>query len=232
MGNTILMLCIVVGVLRTFGVEFDVLADGDNCLIFLHGESANSVIPGFAAQVLAESGQELTLERPVRTVEEVRFGRSAPVNLGGNRGWTMVRDYLSVLSGGLSSHRYLREPKFAKEWLTGVAMCELSLARGIPVLQAWASSVLRTTGFRGNVRRDPYKDYFCQGAWLAGLDERVEVGLETRQSFERAFGLTVEDQVVLEDSFSGLPGGRYELVEFHGLASWPPGVTNSYLDVV
>jgi len=232
MGNTILMLCIVVGVLRTFGVEFDVLADGDNCLIFLHGESSATVIPGFAAQVLAESGQELTLERPVRTVEEVRFGRSAPVSLGGNRGYTMVRDYLSVLSGGLSSHRYLRELKYAKEWLTGVAMCELSLARGIPVLQAWASSVLRTTGFQGKVRRDPYYDYFCQGAWLAGLDERVVVGLETRQSFERAFGLTVEDQVVLEDSFGGLPGGRYEPIEFNGLASWPPGVTNSYLDVV
>jgi len=232
MGNTLIMLAIVVGVIRRYGVRFDVLADGDNCLIFLDGKSSDLVIPNFAADVRDASGHEFTLERPVHVVEEVRFGRSAPVNLGGNLGYTMVREYLSVLSGGLSSHRHLREPKYAREWLTGVLQCELSLARGVPVLQAWASSTLKSLDFRGKVRREPYREYFIQGAWLAELGEEKEVELEARVSFERAFGLTVEDQVVLEQSFRGVGDLSFTRIDWNGLADLPPDVTNSFLDSV
>lgn len=230
MGNSLLMLAIVVGCMVGFGVKFDLLVDGDNALVFLERKTSGPVVKGFAEQVLLNSGHEFVLERPVHTVEEIRFGRSAPVNLGGGRGYMMVRSYLSVLSGGLSSHRFLREPRYAKEWMAGVAMCELSMARGIPVLQAWASSVLRTLDFRKRVRIDPFRDYLTQGAWLAGLDEVQEVGLETRESFERAFGLTPEAQVMLEEAFVGPTLGDYEPIAFHDFASLPPGVTNSWMD--
>lgn len=230
MGNTLLMLAIVVGVLRTFGVRFDVLVDGDNALVFLEREASRGVVRDFAARVLLESGHEFELERPVHTVEEVRFGRSAPVSLGGARGYTMVREYLAVISGGLSSHRYLREPRYAVEWLTGVAMCELSMARGVPVLQAWASSVLKALDYRGRVRTDPYRDYFAQGAYLAGLDEVQVVSEEARVSFERAFGLCPESQVALERSFTGPKLGGYEYVDCRDLADLPPRVTNPWMD--
>jgi len=226
MGNTLVMCSIVGGVLLGYGVSFDMLADGDNALIFLEREDIGRVQPYLAADVLRESGQELTLERPVHTVEEIRFGQSAPVNLGGNRGYTMVRDYLRVLSGSFSSHRYLREPRFAREWLTGVASCELSLSVGIPVLQAWASSVLKTTGFTGRIRSGHYREYFIQGAWLAGLRDRREVEEVTRVSFELAFGISPKDQVVLERSFRGLSGSDYERIDWHGLADLHPRVIN------
>lgn len=231
MGNSLVMLAVVSGVLREYGVSFDLLVDGDNALIFLDSEHLGRVTGTFAARVLASSGHELTLEKPARLLEGVRFGRSAPINLGGNRGYTMVRDYRSVLSGALSSHKWLREPKYSREWLTGVASCELSLAIGIPVLQAWASCILKSTGYTKRIRSDPFREYFIQGAHLAGLNEVREVDWVSRVSFERAFGLTVEAQIALEESFLGLDHELNWLrIDYGDLADLPPSIVNDFYD--
>jgi hypothetical protein len=188
---------VVVAALKRHGVPFDVLVDGDNALVFLrHGDSSR-VLGTFAQDVLQSSGHEVTLERPVRVIEEIRFGQSAPVYLG-SRGWTMVRDYRKVLSGALSSHVWLREPRFAREWLRGVAGCELSLARGVPVLQAWALELQALVGSPQGVRAFPHRDYLALGAWFAGSESALPICPLTRVSFERAFGLEPEAQVALE----------------------------------
>lgn len=231
MGNTLLMLAICVGVLSGYGCRFDILADGDNALIFLEASESQVVLPVFAADVLQASGHEFTLERPVRRLEEIRFGQSAPVDLGGTRGLTMVRNYLSVLSGSASSHRYLNEPVYSREWLCGVASCELSLARGIPVLQAWALNLLRATEFSGRVRCGPFREYFMQGAWLAGPEEAEEITPVARASFEAAFGVSAEQQVALEESFALLSfGGSYERIDSCYLSDLPPGIVEDFLD--
>jgi len=236
MGNSLLMLAICCGVLAEYQVPFDLLVDGDNALIFLERSTSGVVLADFADRVLLASGMEFTLERPVCLMEQVRFGRSAPIRLGGNRGWIMVREVVSVLSGALASHRYLREPKYAREWLTGVAMCELSLGLGIPMLQAWASSILNLTGFSGRIRSGPYREYFIQGAWLAGVEESREISPETRASFCAAFGFTPEQQVAWEERVVRAEAGRLDLSavtavkQFSDLQDCPPGLGESFLD--
>jgi len=200
MGNSLIMLAVVVAVLRGYSVPYDVLVDGDNALVFLRGGDASRVLDTFAEQVLLNSGHEVTLERPVTIIEEIRFGQSAPISLG-PRGWCMVRDYRKVLSGALSSHRWLREPRFSGEWMRGVAACELSLARGVPILQEWALELQALLGGPAGVRVHPHTDYFVMGAWLADFRASVPVCPETRVSFERAFGVEPEAQVLLEREF-------------------------------
>lgn len=203
MGNTIIMLMVVVDVLRGFNIPFDVLVDGDNALVFLrHGDSFR-VLRDFASLAQASSGHECTLERPVSVLEDVRFGQSAPVFLGPAHGWTMVRDYRKVISGALSSHRFLREPRFALEWVRGVAACEMSLARGLPILQAWAHQLQTLVGGPDGVRAHPHTDYFVQGAWFAGGDSVLSVSAECRESFGRAFGVEPEVQIELEKDLCG-----------------------------
>lgn len=209
MGNTIIMLAVVVAVMESFGVKFDILVDGDNCLVFLERSSLQLVMADFAARSEAWSGQELVVERPVDVLEEIRFGQSAPVNMGGSRGWTMVRDYVKVLSGATSSYRWLREPSFAVVYLQGVARCELSLSRGVPVLQAWALHMMGQTPTRKKLKEHPFTDYFIVGAWFAEEKDALEVSHECRVSFERAFGLSVEDQIRLENSFDYNAGQEY-----------------------
>jgi len=155
--------------------------------------------------VLQDSGHELTLEEPVTVLERIRFGRSAPVYLGPRLGWTMVREPWNVLSGACASHRWLVEPSFARRWISGVARCELSLAVGVPVLQAHALKILGITGLFGKeLPQAALADYFVVGATLAGLESAVEVCGDARLSFERAFGVSPECQVAWENAPVGV----------------------------
>lgn len=237
MGNSLIMLALVVGVLGTYKVPFDVLVDGDNALVFLPRACLSRVVGTFAQRVREQCGHEVVLERPVDYIEGIRFGGSAPVFLGPRLGWSMVREYGRVLSTAFASHRWLREPVFAREWIRGVAMCELSLARGVPVLQAWALGGLKATDEVRRVRAHPHVDYFIQGAWLAGRESSVEVHASARLSFERAFGLDPNAQVELESrvanlSLGTLSAGTYTRYLGDSYARWreEPGLHELWMD--
>lgn len=208
MGNSLCFLVEVVSALRTFALsKFDVLVDGDNVLVFVEAAESKPVLEGFSNAILESCGHEVLLERPAFVLEDVRFGGSAPVFLGERHGWSMVREHHRVISGAFSSHIYLREPVFAREWMVGVAMCELSQARGVPVLQAFFTSAIRALGPVKRVREHPHRDALALGAWFATEDSALEVSLEARVSFERAFGVPMEEQRRLEKSFDDMVFG-------------------------
>lgn len=231
MGNSIIMLVVVVAVLRHHKVPYDLLVDGDNALVFLRGVDASRVLSTFASDVLNCSGHEMVLEKPTRILEEVTFGRSNPVWT--EDGWTMVRDWRRVVSQALSSHIYLREPKFVREWVRGVAAAELSLALGVPVLQAFFQGLQRQWGGPDGVRAHPHSDLLFKGAWFASAGEVVKISWETRVSFARAFGVAPDDQLCLEKLLSCAPGrGSWMTVE-QDVPAWetlPPSVAESWID--
>lgn len=205
MGNSLIFLVEVVSALRSFDLSyFDVLVDGDNVLVFLEQDESADVLSGFSDSILRSSGHEVLLERPAFRLEDIRFGGSAPVFLGAKEGWTMVREYHRVLSGAFSSHIYLREPKFAKEWMVGVAMCELSCALGVPILQEFFACALRRLPAVRRVREFAFREYFYLGAWFASLANMKPVTIDARVSFERAFGVGIDDQLRIEKSFSNM----------------------------
>lgn len=198
MGNSIIMLCVVGAVMRRLfsGLPWDILVDGDNALLFVRGVD-RALLDSLPDLVLAASGHELAVEKQVRVFEEIRFGQSAPMDLGMGRGFTMVRDFRKVLSNSTASHRWLREASFATRWLSGVAGCELSLARGVPILQSYAAALYRRFG-HVSFPDFPFEDYLVMGAWFASGDDVLEVSEEARLSFERAFGVSPDVQVSME----------------------------------
>jgi len=232
MGNTLIMLALCVGVLNGYRVRYDLLVDGDNALVFLERCNAGRVRQTFGQDVLDASGFEFTLEKPVSYIEGIRFGRSAPVWLGSY--WTMVRCPFSVLSGAYASHRWLREPSFGARWANGVARCELSLARGVPVLQAAALSVLRATASRSKVPVEALSDMFVLGAWLAEETDAVDISPEARVSFERAFGLSAEVQMAWESHLYrvrfGHPMGVLSMPPWSRWEQAEPGLYEPYVD--
>jgi hypothetical protein len=231
LGNSLVMIATVTGVLRTYGIPFDVLVDGDNALLFLRACDLGRVVLNLYGDVVAQCGQELTLERPTSVLEEVRFGRSAPVYVAGK--YRMVRDWRAVLSGALSSHRWLTEPRFVSEWVRGVAACELSLARGEPIVQQWALSLQAVWGGPGGVREHPHTDLVFKGAWFAASDEAVEVSMESRLSFERAFGVSPEEQLSIEKRVGAMVAqGPWHRVSLTGFAhdDADPGIIETYID--
>lgn len=232
MGNTLIMLAVCVGVLSTYSINYDILVDGDNALVFLERADSGRVFDSFYQDVLSSSGFEMTLEKPVSYVEGIRFGRSAPLCLGPF--WTMVREPWSVLSGAYASHRWLREPRFGRRWLQGVARCELSLALGVPVLQAAALSVLSQVEDSGRVPVEALSDYFMLGARLAGIGDVVEVRREARLSFERAFGIAPELQIAWEGKMQEVTVGHPRgVVSMPPRSLWwtaEPGLYEAYID--
>jgi len=195
MGNSIIMLAIVMGVMSQLGAKsWDTLVDGDNALLFLPGHDYQRVHEGFAAAARLVSGHEMVLERPVKCVEQVRFGQSAPLFCDG--AWKMVRDWRKVLSHSASSHIHLREARHALPWLHGVAWCEASLADGVPILWAWANNLLARTVSPRGPRFHGLGDYKMLGVSFERLVGRRASPPDeaSRQSFFRAWGITPDEQ--------------------------------------
>lgn len=200
MGNTLVMLAVVEAIMGETKVVYDTLADGDNALLFVSRGSYDEVSRLFVELSVPLAGQEFTLENPVDTLEHIRFGQSAPV-FNGER-YTMVRDWRKVMSHGAASHKHLRDLAFAPRYLMGVALCEASLAQGLPLLGAWSSRLYEAT--RALTRRAPseealetYRQYGVHE--LPGsLPQLGEVSLAARESFARAFGVAPDDQVRME----------------------------------
>lgn len=199
MGNSLIMLSIIDAVLCSSGLaRYDTLVDGDNALVFLPSADAPRVVRDFARVALELSGHEMTLENPVGLLESVRFGQSAPVET--QEGWTMVRDWRKVLSQGTSSHAHLRETRFIKPFLHGVALCELSLARGVPILGSWAESLRQATETQRRINWDLYPDYQVLGVSPSQAQQATFIAPTwgARESFARAFGVTPDEQLEIE----------------------------------
>jgi len=199
MGNSIVMLAVVMASLSYLNVEeWDTLVDGDNALLFLPRHVSHRVVRDFAEAALFVSGHEMALERATDVIEEVRFGQSAPVFDG--VGWQMVREWRKVISQGTSSHVHLREPRFARSFLRGVALCESSLAHRVPILWTWTRRLLACTEGERAAGLTHLSDYLMLGVDVESCSARqaAEPSWEARQSFHRAFGLTPDEQRNIE----------------------------------
>jgi len=202
MGNSLVMLASTAGPLLDMGVPFDLAIDGDNALVFLEERDAQKVYRELGVAIRQACGQEITLERPVYRFEDIRFGQCAPV-IGPNDVYVMVRDYREVLSKALATHRYGRSSRGFERYCRGVAECELSCFRGMPVVQAWCLSVLRSLP-AGVGSVDKFRDLYVQGLYHVGTQAAKPVSSRTRESFSRAFGLSPEEQLLVEEGFDGL----------------------------
>lgn len=222
MGNSLIMLAVVLSVLRGFHLSrCDLLVDGDNALVFLRREDAHRVVSQFAPLALACSGHEMVLERPVSVLEEVRFGQSAPVFAAGSL--RMVRDYLKVVSQGTSNHAHLGEVNYVRPYLRGVACCELALNAGVPILGVWAASLLSWARDAKVLSFEKFRDYSMLGVSESAYHEPVsrEITVEARESFSRAFGLSPSQQVEIESALRcGLSDLRPVLCEAADLDDW------------
>jgi len=197
MGNSLIMLAVVMGTMSHFNVPWDTLVDGDNALLFLRREDAVRVHAEFYEVCYNISGHEMVLERPVDIVEQVRFGRSAPVKT--TKGWKMVRDYLRVLSHSASSHQHLREPKQARKFLLAVSLCESVLGDGVPILWAYANNLRARTGDDVAPDLRVVGDYEYLGVDLGRLGRWAsQPDGAARHSFYLAFGVDVEEQLRIE----------------------------------
>lgn len=209
MGNSIIMTCACLATMKLLiqrhgPIRYTLLADGDNCLLFVEPVLAGLVHQQFAASCREVSPQELVVEESVTLPEKVVFGQSQGVWNG--RDWIMCRSVWKVLSGAFCSYKHYGEYRFGLRLLKAVIQCELYLALGLPVLQAYFAEALRQVAWVRDLR-DPtlwLDQHALEAIKLAGGFDAIQraglrpVTLKARESFEAAFGIGIQEQLRYE----------------------------------
>lgn len=207
MGNSILMSAMCVGFLESLfrgGASglVDCLVDGDDALLFVSPELVSAVMFNCRGFMHDRYGHEAKVEEPVYHLGLVTFGQCRPIRV--HDGLTMVRNPHKVLSGMFASHRHWQFPKGGKRVAKVVALCELALNGGVPVLQPWALAALDAlSGVRLATRAEPddYMEYLVSlSTNLANVKARP-ITLSARAEFEFSWGVSVEEQIRLESGF-------------------------------
>lgn len=202
LGNCVIVIAMVLGFMLPRGKHFDLLNDGDDCLLIVEMPDLNSVVKDITPAFL-EYGHEVKIENIATEIEHVIWCQSQPVYT--HLGLKFVRNPWKVMSCALVGQRWNTSPRVRREYLAGLAECELTLNLGVPVLQEYALALAR------NARGAQARYDSTSGEWFRYLRESrlyrkaargeldTTISDESRISFSKAFGISVSDQISIEE---------------------------------
>jgi hypothetical protein len=228
MGNCLIMCALVHCYLKERGIKGSLANNGDDCTVIFEKNDLLKFQGGLESWFL-EMGFTMKVEAPVYDIEGIEFCQTHPVFVAG--GYIMVRNFPKALSKDCLSLKQLDSPVVCKAWLDAVGQGGLSLTGGIPVYQDFYSSFIRaSTGMqvtraKQNSRRrknSPDVELSNGMVWLsAGMKRKYQKILpETRLSFWIAFGVTPDEQIVLESVYRE-SDWQYRLENFGRLVHLP-----------
>lgn len=216
MGNTVLMGSFTIEALVSLDLKdpWTILADGDNCLLFVAQNSAARAHSEFGAAMTTVCSHEMTVEKPVTVLEHVTFGQSNPVWT--ERGYTLVRDPFKVLSGAFSGYRHFHDKSLAPRLIRSIAQGELAMNRGVPLLGPYFERAEYLTRKYKQLRSD---ELFVDARLFLAVDPGTTlVSDRARLSFASAFGIGVGEQLVIEQRL--IAGLNEDLVKVLDGAKW------------
>lgn len=191
LGNCLISFMAVVGCMRELRIKCSTIIDGDDFIVFCDLRDFKG-LRGRIEEIMFGYGFNLTVD-VAHEFEQVEFCRSRPVNLGTH--WQLVRTPDRVLSHFGTSTRNFSLAQDNSSMLSTMALCELSLNSGVPVLQELA---LACNPEQGDARHLPELDYYRIMADGIGRGKASDILDVTRSSFHRAFGIDPSEQMLLE----------------------------------
>jgi hypothetical protein len=235
LGNCLLMILMV----STFmvGRDYDLLDDGDDCLLIIEVEDLPWVESNIADAFLSY-GHEIKVENVASKMEEVQWCQSRPVMYSPGR-YKFVRDVDKVVSASLIGGKYVDSDKSRRKLINTIGMGELILNLGIPVLQSYAMSLMRNADTPDIIVADEVDDglYFRVHRELRRMNlkqlVRVDpqpINIDTRLSFAAAFNMDISKQLSLEkffDSWSFPISGCEFLPPELDVVTWLTGTIHS-----
>lgn len=169
--------------------------DGDDFQIICERATA-AKLTGFEA-FARDCGFEVEMTKLVDELERVVFCQSQPVFDG--RVWLMVRDPRKCMDKDSTCASPVNSVHHFEQWRSAVGKCGLRATGGIPVLGMFYHNMITT-----RCRRVP-QDLLQSGFYLWSRDmhrTHTEPTDEARASFHRAFGITPDQQLVMEQLIS------------------------------
>lgn len=188
LGNSVLDVGMLSIVLKRCGIKGAIYVDGDDSVVIIERSDLRLLDLSYLEQCGMRAKVEYTQE-----FEQIEFCQTRPVFDG--VAWRMVRNPRRVLS---------RTPWVVKKnhlsvvgrYLKSLGMCELALSAGMPVTQALALKLIK----RGEGK------YMVTDLHHSAMREFVQpkyakarhVSLECRESYARAWDISIGEQLELE----------------------------------
>lgn len=199
-GNCLLATTMLIAYCESRGIPYEIANNGDDCVVFTHKKFLKKFSAGLH-EWFVDMGFNMVVEEPVYVLEKVVFCQSQPVYDG--RSWTMVRDPRTCIAKDCVSLKPWRNEKEYCSWINAVGQSGTALAGGIPVLDSFYRSFVRAGK---NAKPLTLTDPTLTGGlfWLSkGMNRRnLSVSPEARFSFWLAFGITPDDQRLIEGCYN------------------------------
>lgn len=199
-GNCLLMCAMVYSFLSDQDLvdddgdcAFELADDGDDGVLILEADDL-ARLEG-VGDWFRRMGFPLTVDDPVYEFEMIEFCQTHPVFDGS--AWVMMRDPRICLDKDLCTTKQVPDEKSWNTLRNSVAQCGASLAGNMPVFCEFYRFLGRGAGERVDA------DLTMTGfKYLArGMDARGPVTDDCRLSFARAFGISVPEQLHLEQHY-------------------------------
>jgi hypothetical protein len=176
---------------------FRVFVNGDDSIIIMERTDFNKIKMEQLLSEFAYLNMETSLDRIADSIEQISYCQSSPVNVDGV--WSMVKTPFRAMSRLCYTDKLYPQDAL-RRYYGGLGLCELAVSAGIPMLQSfalWLISQSRGSRPIGGI------DKVVAKSVNPGPLAVKEISLDTRLSFERAFGYSVEEQLGVEDYFAG-----------------------------
>jgi len=238
LGNCVISLIMFKALVTQLGKQMDLLVDGDDALLFISADNLHLLQTLLVPHYL-QFGMEIEVAEIAYTIEEINWCQTRPIHIDGH--WIMIRDPIRVLSNVLVSKKW--QPHRQRDYMGAIALCEMALNRGVPVLQEMSMALWRNSSQNPNANEMERKEALLSrvlnfnswdGLCKRGMDP-TPVTIESRLSFERGFGVTIMEQLSWERYLSqwSCPFGQPELLDdYWDVKAWcsttmaPPGYFN------
>lgn len=218
LGNCIIMVTCVIAFMTRFDVRWDILDDGDDCLLIIERTHLEQVV-ALAPEVFLSYGQEIKIEKIAFDLPSVSWCQSSPIEYLPGK-WKFARDPFKTMSCDLSGSKWKCSLEARRRLLSSLGLCELILNLGVPILQSYALALIRSSedakpfasgDFLNSslaIRAIRESKQVCPSVFDRDLKrfhvkhllklKPVEITREARVSFSLAFNMTIDEQVAIE----------------------------------
>lgn len=206
LGNCLIMCCLVIQYCRNQGIAFDLINNGDDCVVFMERASLD-IFNSSLEQWFLEFGYRIVCEEPVYVLEHIEFCQMHPVRVDDH--YRMVRNpRVAIEKDGFCVTTLQHGYQFS-DWAAGVAAGGSVGCAGIPIMQ----SFYQYLGQHGSQVVDHLKEDTGMSRLQRGMTGgSCTVSEETRYSYFQAFGTTPDAQEEIEEWFT-TTSWNSELVE-------------------
>lgn len=202
LGNCLLMILMVSTVMYGCDFKWDLLDDGDDCLLFIPKDKLPMLLDLLPKEFLS-FGMKLRVDGVARSLEEIEWCQSRLVDTA--EGWNFVRNPRKVFANALGGSKYFTSVGARKRLVKTIGLGELAICRGVPVLQEYAKLLIRSGGDSNPFALQDSESYYYRfgnelkylNIGLSDVTDNV-ITADARLSFAKAWSIPVQKQIFIE----------------------------------